>query len=76
MPQSRLTPALFAALFLMNSIVFAAEKTLTTKVRSVDTSKNVLKLDDLELDVTRKTKSSSTERKRSLPTSSRANRSE
>jgi hypothetical protein len=48
--------AFLAVCLLIAPFAFAAEKTITAKVKSVDAAKNSIKLDDLELDVTRKTK--------------------
>jgi hypothetical protein len=48
--------ALVCLCLVMTTSVFADEKTVTAKVKAVDAAKNSITLDDLTLDVTRKTK--------------------
>jgi hypothetical protein len=45
-----------ATCLLISSVAPAAEQTVTGKIKSVDVAKNSITLDDLTLDVTRKTK--------------------
>lgn len=56
MYQHRLTLSFFAACCLASLSLSAAEQTVTGKVKAVDAAKNIITLDDLELDVSRKTK--------------------
>lgn len=56
MHQHRFTFACLATCVLIYATVSAAEKTMTAKVKAVDAAKNSITLDDLTLDVTRKTK--------------------
>lgn len=56
MHQHRFTSACLATCFLISSAAPASEETVTAKVTAVDVVKNLITLDDLELDVARKTK--------------------
>ncbi len=56
MHHDRSTLAYLAAFLLISTTAFTAEQTVTGKVKAVDAAKNTITLDDLELDVSRKTK--------------------
>jgi len=56
MIQHRITFACIATCLVISATASAAEQTVKGKVKSVDATKNSIKIDDLELDVTRKTK--------------------
>ena len=56
MYEYRTTIACVAALLLVSATASAAERTMTGKIKAVDTEKNLIAIDDLELSVTKKTK--------------------
>lgn len=56
MHRSRFTLACLATCLLSSATAFAAEKTVTGKVTSVDADKNSITVGDVDLDVTRKTR--------------------
>lgn len=56
MKQSLVTFATIASCFTFYLHAFAAEQTITAKIKSVDTDKNTITIDDTVLDVSRKTK--------------------
>lgn len=56
MHQSRFMFVCFTGCFLISVTVFAAEQTVTGKIKAVDEQKNSITVDDVVLDVTRKTK--------------------
>lgn len=58
--------ALSSSFFLLSTAIIAAQKTVTAKVQSVDAANKVIRIDDLELEVTRKSKISIDGKKGSL----------
>lgn len=56
MHQHHFTFTCLATCFLFSATASAAEKTVTAKIKAVDAAKKSITLDDLALDVTRKTK--------------------
>jgi len=54
--MQRFTFDCFAAFLLISSVAFAAEQTVKGKIKTVDVAKKSITLDDLTLDVTRKSK--------------------